>query len=88
MMSSSFGKKEARSKIRKHPQKVVVFLTTLSLRYDSHGKVKTPLDKLLHPDKIQVDLPALKDLKMDPKRKKTPGKRLKGAIAAPMRTME
>jgi hypothetical protein len=43
---------------QKHPQDVVVFLTTLGAEFDPHGKVKTSLDNLFHPAKIQPVQPS------------------------------
>jgi hypothetical protein len=43
-----------------HPQYIVVFLKALSLRKDPHSKVKSSLDKLFHPAKIEPDLPTFK----------------------------
>ena len=44
---------------RCHPQYVVVFLTTMSPRFDPPARQKTALDKPLHPAKIQSVLPPL-----------------------------
>jgi hypothetical protein len=45
---------------QKHPQDVVVSPTTLSLKFDPKGGLKSPLDNLFHPAKIHLVLRALR----------------------------